>query len=189
MIADLAGSLRRLTMRVNALISRSVINLVNDSLETQRLQLTILADEVVPDVEHLEPYGMSFVPPVGSDALALGVKGMRSHTVAICAHAHGERPTGNPPRTGGLYQSGAFLVFLDENGVVHIGAQQGAEPVALADKVDAEFKRIGDLLSGTAGLPIPWAPVPQDGGAALQTAAKGTQEAVQSVAATKARAT
>lgn len=79
----------------------------------------------------------------------------RLHTVAICANAIGERPTGNPPRTGGLYRSGTFLVYLDEDDVVHLGAQTGAEPVALADKVDAEFKRVWDTLNSDKVIAAP----------------------------------
>ena len=73
-VGDWAGALHRLRCRVNAMVCRCVVNLVNDSLRTQSLQLTIMADEVVPDVEHMQPYGLSFVPPVGSEGIALGVK-------------------------------------------------------------------------------------------------------------------
>lgn len=188
---DIPGALRRLTMRVNAMVCRSVINLVNDALETQRLQLTIMADEVADDVEHLEPYGLSFVPPAGADALALAVKGMRGHTVAICAHAHGERPTGNPPRTGGLYTDGEWRLFVDADGVVHVGAQLGAEPVALADKVDAEFKRIWDVLTDDKAVPASASAsdAGEPGFLVLQTSAGAAAAQVQSVAATRTRAT
>lgn len=188
---DIIGDLRRLKARVSAMISRAVINVVNDNLKTQRLQLTILADEVVPDVEHMQPYGVSFVPPVGSEALALGVKGMRSHTVAICANAIGERPTGNPPRTGGLYANKAWVFYIDEDGVGHVGAQRGAEPIALADKVDAEFQRVWGVLTDSSVVPAPASPTDagETGLLTLQTSASAASAQVQSVAATKARAT
>jgi phage baseplate assembly protein V len=124
------------------MVARSVVNVVNDALRTQRLQLTILSDELEDDVEHMQPYGLSFVPPVGSEALALAVRGDRSHTIAICVQNPDERPTDSPPRTGGLYTNGEWRVFIDDQGRVNVGAQQGAEPAAMADSTQRELADI-----------------------------------------------
>lgn len=134
--------LRRMRARVDTMVARSVLEAVNDGLKTQRLKLMVLAGESVPNVEHFQPYGLSFVPPAGAEAIALAVGGARSHTLAICAQHPDERPTGNPARTGGLYSNGEWRVFVDASGVVHAGAQSGAEFVALAQKVLAELNDI-----------------------------------------------
>jgi phage gp45-like len=175
------------------MISRALINRVNDGLKTQRLQLTLLADETEDDVEHMQPYGMSFVPPEGAEAVALAVGGARSHTIAICANVPGERPTGGAPRTGGLYTNNEWRLFIDQNGIVHIGAQSGAQFVALAQKVFDELNAVKadlnavkstfdahthilTLSTGTGTAAVPATPIP-------------TPHTPQSVAATKAKAT
>lgn len=186
---DIPGQLRRLRTRVNAMVARSVVNVINDAMKTQRLQLRILSDELEDNVEHMQPYGLSFVPPAGSEAIALAVRGDRDHTVAICVQNPDERPTGNPARTGGLYTNGEWRVFVDQEGKLHLGAQVGASPVALAEKVDAEFKRVWDLLSGAGIPPASWVVKAQDGGASLQAAAVGLSKAVQSTAAENVSAT
>lgn len=123
--------LRELRGRVDAMVTRAVINLVNDRLKTQRVQLTILDDEVVNNVEHVQPYGLSFVPPAGAQAVALAIGGSRSYTVALCAEVPGERPQDANAREGGLYTSGQWRVFIGADGTVNLAAKEGADFVAL----------------------------------------------------------
>lgn len=132
--------MRSLKQRVDTMITRAVIDLVNDRLKTQRLQLELLEGETVDDVEHMQPYGLSFVPPDGAEALALAVGGMRQHTVAICAQHPDERPKNGKPRTGGLYSKGQWRLFIDVDGRLHLGAELGADYIALSKKVDAAIK-------------------------------------------------
>ncbi|MFB9087672.1 phage baseplate assembly protein [Erwinia tracheiphila] len=54
-----------LQRRLRLLISRGVVNMANDSLRTQNLQVTMLADETADDVERFQNYGHSSVPPGG----------------------------------------------------------------------------------------------------------------------------
>lgn len=173
----------RLRWRVDGMIARAVISRVNDALKTQRVQITILKGEVEDNVEHVQPLGLSFTPPADAEVLALAVAGDRAHTVAICASAPGSRPTGNSEaETGGLYSKAEWRVFIDKDGVVHLGAQSGEAPVARADLVDAELARIWDLLTG-------WSVAPQDGGLALQTKAIVDAKLVETTAAEKVKAT
>ena len=74
------------------------------------------------------------------------------------------------------------------DGTVVLGAEDGAGLVALAEKVDAEFQRIWDLLSGAGSPPAKWVVFPSDGGAALATAADLAKAAVRSVQATQVKA-
>lgn len=189
---DIIGQLRRLRSRVNAMVARAVVNVVNDAMKTQRLQLTILDDETEDDVEHMQPYGLSFTPPAGSEAIALAVRGDRDHTIAICVQNPDERPQGNPARTGGLYTDGEWRLFIDQRGKVHLGAQEGDEEISLARKTDAEFKRIWDVLTSSGVVPAPSTPTGDAGEPGLLTMQRlaGTAAAqVQSVAARNVKAT
>jgi len=181
---DFGYLLSQLRSRVDVMVARAVVTLVNDALKTQRVQLRILKNEGTDDkVEHFQPYGLSFVPPVGSEAVALAVGGSRGHTIAVCVQHPDHRPKGAHEHEGGLYSKGQWRVFVDADGIVHIGAKTGASAPSRADKNDAEIKRIWDLLTKD------WKPIAQDGGAALQIAALKAVAQVQSTAATKSRIT
>lgn len=176
--------LRQVRLRVDATVARAVIEYVNDALKTQRLQLTILADEHEDDVEHMQPYGLSFVPPTGSEVIALAPSGSRDGTVAICAQHPDHRPKGaTKAATGGLYTRGEWRVFIDDAGVVHLGAETGAAGMARADRVDAELSRVWAVLGGA------WASGSLSDGPALVSAAQSAAQSVLSTTADKVRGT
>lgn len=135
--------LRRTRARVDGMITRAVIGAVNDGLKTQRITITALADDPATEVEHFQPYGLSFTPPKGAESLRLAIGGKQEHTVAILAQHPDQRPKGNgDPGTGGLYTNGAWLVFLDKDKLLHLGAKTADHFVALADLVKAELDDI-----------------------------------------------
>lgn len=181
------GVIDRMRARLDAMVSRAVISRVNDALKTQRLQLVVLDGEPDENVEHFQPYGLSFVPPDGSEALVLSVGGDRAHTVAICAQHPDQRPKGKPAGTGGLYTAGAWRVYIDASGVVHIGADTNTEFLALANKVATELGNLKTAIVAAKG-----ACQSGDGGLAAFTKLQADLEAFSwpaSVAATKAKAT
>lgn len=67
-------------------------------------------------------------------------------------------------------------VVLETSAQVILGGEVGAQFMARADRVDAELARIRDVLTG-------WIVVPNDGGAALKTAASAAFTSAQSTAA------
>jgi phage baseplate assembly protein V len=154
--------LRRLESRLNGMIARAVVATVNDALKTQRIQLTIRGDNEVANAEHFQPYGLSFVPPSGSEAVALAVAGARSHTVAICAQHPDKRPKGSDEKTGGLYTEGEWRLFIDADGIVHIGQEVGAAFIPRDDLVQQQFVALKNAINAAV-------PVANDGGANLKT--------------------
>lgn len=128
--------LRRTRARVDLMVSRAVIEAVNDGLKTQRLKLVIVAGEQLPNVEHLQPYGLRFTPPAGAEVLALAIGGSREHTVAICAQHPDKAPKGNDdPETGGLYTAAAWRLYIAADGSVCVGAKESSEHLLLGDKL------------------------------------------------------
>jgi phage gp45-like len=154
-VQALGDMLRRTRTRVDVMITRGVVELVNDKLKTQRVQLTILGDDPIPNIEHMQPYGLSFTPPAGAEAIALAVSGSRSHTVAICVQHPEERPKNNPPRTGGLYTEGEWRLFVDAEGVVCVGAKDSAQHIPLGDLLVQHIKALTvPTAMGPSGTPI-----------------------------------
>lgn len=174
-IHSLIEAVRLVRGKVDAMVARAVLERVNDALRTQRLQLTILADETADDVEHFQPYGLSFEPPAGAEAIALALGGTRAATVAICVQAPEERPTASGPRTGGLYTEGVWRVFIDEAGDVHLAAQAGMAKLARADRVETELNAIWQALATTSAVNgSPLVPGPRQAGATGADKVHGT---------------
>lgn len=85
------GPLRR---RLAHLVARAVVSLVNDAAKMQTLQLGLLADETLDGAEHWQPYGMTYKPHPGAEALVLAVGGHRAHSVVIACADRRYRLTG-----------------------------------------------------------------------------------------------
>lgn len=68
------------------IVSRAVVTLVNDASRMQTLQLSLLADEQLDGAEHWQPYGLTYKPHTGAEALVVALGGHRAHSVVIaCA--------------------------------------------------------------------------------------------------------
>jgi phage baseplate assembly protein V len=170
--------------RVNLMVSRGVIRRVTDSARAQLVQVSLLGDsttgdeEIADDVEHVQPFGVSFVPPAGSEVAAICVGGNRDHVLVLGASSRAHRPTGASEGEGGLYTLNGWKVFLDDEGNVYLGGDAAGATfqVALASKVEAELDKIRSAIADAATTA-------EDGGAAFKAAivgAWGTREAVGS---------
>jgi phage gp45-like len=155
-LRDLLPALRKLRARVDGLVVRGTITRVDGARKTIRLQLTLGADEVPPgDVELVQPYGLSFTPPAGAEAIGVAVQGARSHIVGICAHHPGERPTDAPAQAGGLYTKSEWRLYIGADGVVVVGSKESSEHIALGDSLIAAIKALTvPTAMGPSGTPI-----------------------------------
>ena len=79
-IHRLLGPLRR---RIATMVSRCILSVVNPNAGIQQVQVSILADEVMDGVEHMEPYGYTSHPLAGGEGVLLNVAGQRGAAVAV----------------------------------------------------------------------------------------------------------
>ncbi|MCY1297747.1 phage baseplate assembly protein V [compost metagenome] len=103
------GPVRR---RLAHLVARAVVTLVNDATKMQTLQLSILADEPLEGVEHWQPYGYTYKPHQGAEALVLAVGGHRAHSVVIACADRRYRLT--------ALESGEVALYSDEGDKIHL---------------------------------------------------------------------
>ncbi|WP_143188236.1 phage baseplate assembly protein V, partial [Citrobacter freundii] len=92
--ANIGRKLEGIGRRLRLLVDRAVVRIVTDSLGRQNLQIQSLADSTNDDVERFQNYGLTSVPPVGSEALILAVGGRREGLVAIAVEDKRCRPKG-----------------------------------------------------------------------------------------------
>lgn len=104
--------LRPLRRGLASVVARGVVMLVNDAAKMQALQVRVMADEVLDDVEHWQPYGFSAHPLGGAEALVLAVGGHRAHSVVVSCGDRRYRLTG--------MQGGEVAIYTDEKDKIHL---------------------------------------------------------------------
>ncbi len=141
--------------RVLGMVRRAIVRLVDDSDTVQRVQVEARAGETVPDVDCLQPYGLTGNPPVGARALVVNVGSAFDHVVALLA-GHTDRPTGLGAGDVTLYCGHDARVDLRDDGTTVKGPRLKAD-----GPVDAGggFKKGGTPgASGTLVITIPAPP-------------------------------
>lgn len=93
--------------RLDMVASRIVVDGVQDSSKLQGLKAVALADEVLDEIEHMQPGGLSHVPLAGAEGVLVCIAGHRDHPIALCVSNRGSRPTGGAPGETVLYCAAA----------------------------------------------------------------------------------
>ena len=138
--------MNRLMARVRGMVSRAVVNLVNDGAKLQALQVTLLADQVPDDVEHFQHYGCTSVPLPGAEGIALAVGGSTGHTVVINVDDRRYRLTGLRAGEVALYDDLGHKIHLTRDGIVIDGAGHPVTMVNLTKlRVEADIEATGDI--------------------------------------------
>jgi phage gp45-like len=125
-------------------ILRGLVKLADDAPGTLTVQVEdVIADDPDDELEMLEPVGVHFLPSLDEDVLVVEVNGSADNRVVLCASQRGHRPQDlTAAGTGGLHYLGAWKVFLDDDGTVHLGERDAGDFVALASLVKAELDAI-----------------------------------------------
>ena len=107
----------------------------------KRYQIDGVGDSALAGVEHMQPQGLHFRAPAGAEGIAVQVGAVPENVVLLGAQA--AVPARNlQAGEGGLHYLGAYKVFLDKNGLVHLGTETATNFVALANLVDARLAAI-----------------------------------------------
>lgn len=111
-LQQLERLLRPLASRIANMVSRAVVQLVDDAKGQQAVQLGALLGETVDDAEHFQPYGFASVPLAGAEAVVVFPNGDRSHPLVIAAADRRHRPTGADPGTVIVYNKDGAKITL-----------------------------------------------------------------------------
>lgn len=80
--------------RVNGMVSRVVMTNLNDAAKRQEIQAEGFEDELMPVIEHFQPFGFYALPPVGSEGVGVAVGGHRNHLIVL---ALSDKRVATPP--------------------------------------------------------------------------------------------
>nr|DAN91188.1 MAG TPA: baseplate assembly protein V [Caudoviricetes sp.] len=104
--------LKNIQSRVLLMIGRGVLKAVSDNANAQLCQVSLLDGELKSNVERVQNYGMTSVPPAGSLATVLFVGGDRSNGVIIAAENRKIRIKG--------LKAGEVAIYTDEGDEIYL---------------------------------------------------------------------
>ena len=102
--------------KMRLLVARGVLNLAKHA-GLQVLQINLLEDETRDEVERVQNYGFSGMPPAGSTLVAVAVGGSRDHLMVVAC----EHPDHSPVLETGesaMYSQFGQLIKMDKDGNV-----------------------------------------------------------------------
>ena len=85
MSGDLMARIQKQARRVMGMITRGVIEAVDDAPTLQTVQISGMEGELFDGVEHFQPYGFAAHPHTDAEAILLSAGGTRSHGLVIIA--------------------------------------------------------------------------------------------------------
>lgn len=182
--------IRQLRVKLQNLVVRGVID-----RSGVRYQVRWFGDRVAPNREDFQSQGLHFRAPAGAECIVVCPGGETANAVLLGAHKRSAMPSATlADGEGGLHFLGTYAVYLDKNGLVHLGGgTAAADFVALAAKVATELGKISsDLTTLKAATSTGLGGVPVAGGAlasAFNTSTAAVPQSHASVAATKVKAT
>lgn len=89
-----SSMIKPLRNRVYTMITRAVIETVNDTDGMQLVKVNLLAGEARDGVERFQNFGFSSHPPDSSECVAVSIGGNRDHLIIIVADDRDSRITG-----------------------------------------------------------------------------------------------
>jgi phage gp45-like len=115
-------------------------------LGTQRVQITVLADEVLDQVERLGEYGFSSNPLQGASALVLFAGGNRGHAVIVATDDARYRAHGLNAGEVCVYNNTGSTILLKSDGSIVITPSNGTLTV------NGSIAATGDIKVGSISL-------------------------------------
>ncbi len=124
--------LDRLQRRVDNLVARAIVRVVDDSRRLQGLQVEIprsadLAPEVHEACERFEDYGFTSVPLPGAEAVGLFVGGFRTHPMIVSVADRRYRLKNLQPGEVAIYTDQGDKIVIKRGGTIEVHASTKVE--------------------------------------------------------------
>ena len=101
-------------------VSRAVLNVVDDDGNMQRVQISLLEDEVIDDVERFQDYGFTSAPEEGAEAAVVFVGADRSHPIVVVADDRRVRKKGLKPGEVAVYHKNGDFIHLKNGNEIEV---------------------------------------------------------------------
>lgn len=114
--------LRPLAQRLQLMVGRAVLQLVNDGTAMQSVQVSLLADELRDNVERWQNYGFTSHPVPGAEAVALSVAGSRDHVIVVAVDDRRYRLKGLAEGEVAIYTDEGDHIVIKRGGTIEVVA-------------------------------------------------------------------
>ena len=148
-----------ISRRLNLIVSRGVVQLINESLKMQNVQINLVDGEVADNIEHFQEYGFTSCAQAGAEGLLASIGGVRAAGVVFCVSDRSVRPTALAVGEVVLFgiKSGSMVYLQDGTGFLILGAGNGGG-VGTAPAATGSFVALApNTESRIAALESAWA--------------------------------
>lgn len=147
---QISRALEPLYIKMKSMIVKAVVDAVNDSNEIQILKITGISDDVIENVQRVQEYGRTSVPPVGGQVIYAALNGNKDHVVALTTGYEQARPKDLESGDNVMWDIHGNTVELTEAGV-RIISNTGGEITIADGKIvlngNTPVARKGDTVS------------------------------------------
>lgn len=142
-----SDAIRRLWHRVQALVGRGRLTLVDDSGVVQIVQSRVIGDEVKGEIPRFADYGFVSFPPQDTDSLVVFMAGERSMGIVIATNNQTFRMRGLATGEVAIHDDKGRFVYLSAAGI-HV---QGKDDPITVDTTSNIVATAGGNVTATAG--------------------------------------
>lgn len=112
------SAMQKVANRVRTLVNKAVLRGVSDGGRQQRVQVSVLKDEVKDNVQRIQNYGFTSNPLPGSQVIMLCLGGDRDHPIAIAVDDADKRPKNLEPGEVAFYHhNGSTIIFRNDDSI------------------------------------------------------------------------
>ncbi|VEB25775.1 Mu-like prophage protein gp45 [Actinobacillus lignieresii] len=99
---------------------RGVLNLVKSSSDIQQVQVSGLADETIQDVEFMQHFGFTSVPPAGTQVVVIPLGGKTTHGIVVATENGSFRVKNLKGGETAIYDSSGSTIILKNGRVIDV---------------------------------------------------------------------
>lgn len=140
---------------------RGVLNLVKSGSDIQQVQVSGLADETIQDLELMQQFGFTSVPPAGTQAVVIPLGGKTTHGIIVATENGSFRVKNLKNGEVAIYDSSGSTIILKNNRVIdvecdaynvkcktyQVTASDGATINGDLTQADGSFSTSGDVTA------------------------------------------
>lgn len=140
---------------------RGVLNLVKSGSDIQQVQVSGLADETIQDLELMQHFGFTSVPPAGTQVVVIPLGGKTTHGIIVATENGSFRVKNLKNGEVAIYDSSGSTIILKNNRVIdvecdaynvkcktyQVTASEGATINGDLTQADGSFSTSGDVTA------------------------------------------
>lgn len=138
MMGGISRMLEPIVSRIYSIISRALLESINDASGIQKVKLSILKGENRDNVERFQDYGFTSTPKAGAEAVVAFVSGNRDHGIVIKIDDRRYRLQG--------LEEGEVALYTDEGDSIEL--KRGGRVVVNSSNIELGSGSLESLLNG-----------------------------------------